>query len=68
MDFVIMNIRYYPKNFLLRSISMRRRTSLLLALLLFFLLLPVEAYTSSALDITVTPSKIGQGEVGIIRI
>ncbi len=63
-----MNIRYYPKNFLLRSISMRRRTSLLLALLLFFLLLPVEAYTSSALDITVTPSKIGQGEVGIIRI
>jgi len=63
-----MNIRYYPKNFLLRSISMRRRTSLLLALLLFFLLSPVEASPSSALDITVTPSKIGQGEVGILRV
>jgi len=63
-----MNIRYYPKNFLLRSISMRRRTSLLLALLLFFLLSPVEASSLSGPDITVTPSKIGQGEIGLLSI
>jgi len=63
-----MNIRYYPKNFLLRSISMRRRTSLLLALLLFFLLSPVEASSSSGLEITAIPSEIGQGEVSLLSI
>jgi hypothetical protein len=63
-----MNIRYYPKNFLLWSISMRRRTSLLLALLLFSLLSPVEASYSSGLDITVTPSEIGQGEISLLSI
>jgi murein DD-endopeptidase MepM/ murein hydrolase activator NlpD len=47
---------------------MRRRTSLLLALLLFFLLPPVEASSSSGPDITVIPSKIGQGEIGLLSI
>ncbi len=47
---------------------MRRRTSLLLALLLFFLLSPVEASSSSGPDITVIPSKIGQGEIGLLSI
>ncbi len=47
---------------------MRRRTSLLLALLLFFLLSPLEASSSSGLEITAIPSEIGQGEVSLLSI
>jgi murein DD-endopeptidase MepM/ murein hydrolase activator NlpD len=47
---------------------MRKAIRLILAILSLFFLSPVEAYPSSALDITVTPSKIGQGEVGILTI
>jgi len=45
---------------------MRKRIRLLL--LFFFFLWPVGASPSSALDITITPFKIGQGEVGLLTI
>ena len=47
---------------------MAKRIPLLFAVLFLFLLQPVEAFPSSALDITVKPSKIGQGELGLLSI
>ena len=47
---------------------MRKKICLLLALLFFFFLSPVEAFSLSVLDINITPSNIGQGEVGLLSI
>jgi murein DD-endopeptidase MepM/ murein hydrolase activator NlpD len=51
-----------------RPVTTKNGYYLLLAILSFLFLAPVEAHPSSTPDITVTPSTIGQGEVGIIRI
>ncbi len=47
---------------------MAKRIPLLLAVLFLFFLQPVEVFPSSALDITVKPSTIGQGELGLLSI
>lgn len=47
---------------------MAKRIPLLLAFLFLFFLQPVEIFPLSALDITVKPSKIGQGEVALLSI
>ena len=47
---------------------MEKGSFLLLAIVLVFFLFPVEESSSSGPDIIVTPSKIGQGEVGLVSI
>jgi len=47
---------------------MEKKWYLLLAVLFFFFLLPVETRPSSGLDVTLTPSTIGQGEVALLSI
>ena len=47
---------------------MTKRIPLLLAVSFFFFLSPIEASSSSGLDITVTPSRIGQGQVSLLSI
>ena len=47
---------------------MEKGLFLFLAMLSFFFLSPVEASSSSRPDITVTPSKIGQGEISLLSI
>ena len=47
---------------------MEKRCYLLLAVLFFFFLSPVETRPSSGLDINLTPSTIGQGEVALLSI
>jgi len=47
---------------------MEKRYYLLLTALLFFFLSPVETRPSSGLDVTLTPSTIGQGEVALLSI
>jgi len=42
--------------------------SLHLAIVFFIFLSPVDGSSSSGLDITVTPSEIGQGEIGLLSI
>ncbi len=62
-----MNIRYYPEIFFLKSVSIGK-IYFLLALLSIFFPSPVDASPSSVLHITVTPSKLGQGEVALLTI
>jgi len=47
---------------------MTKRIPLLLAVSFLFFLSPIKASSSSGLDITVTPSRIGQGEVSLLSI
>ncbi|MBW1857600.1 MAG: hypothetical protein JRI42_04895, partial [Deltaproteobacteria bacterium] len=47
---------------------MEKKWYLLLLALLFFFLSPVETRPSSGLDVTLTPSIIGQGEVALLSI
>ena len=47
---------------------MEKKWYLLLTTLLFFFLSPVETRPSSGLDVTLTPSIIGQGEVALLSI
>jgi len=47
---------------------MEKIIRLLLIILFFFFLSPAEARPSSGLDITLTPSQIGQGEVALLSI
>jgi hypothetical protein len=47
---------------------MAKRIPLLLAVVFLFFLQPVEVFPSSALDITIIPSTIGQGELGLLSI
>ena len=47
---------------------MEKKWYLLLTALLFFFLSPVETRPSSGLDVTLTPSIIGQGEVALLSI
>jgi len=47
---------------------MEKRYYLLLIVLLLFFLSPVETRPSSGLDVTLTPSTIGQGEVALLSI
>jgi len=47
---------------------MEKKWYLLLTALLFFFLSPVETRPSSGLDVALTPSIIGQGEVALLSI
>ncbi|MBE9592213.1 MAG: hypothetical protein IMF19_01925, partial [Proteobacteria bacterium] len=47
---------------------MEKKCYLLLTALFFFFLSPVETRPSSGLDVTLTPSTIGQGEVALLSI
>ena len=47
---------------------MEKKWYFLLTALLFFFLSPAETRPSSGLDVTLTPSTIGQGEVALLSI
>jgi murein DD-endopeptidase MepM/ murein hydrolase activator NlpD len=51
-----------------RPLTMDNKHYLLLVILLTFLLSPVDAFTLSVPEITVTPSTIGQGDVALVTV
>jgi len=59
---------YYRKIFTFKSAAMEKGFYLLIAILYFSFLSPVQAFPSSIPTIKLTPSSIGQGEVGLLSI
>jgi hypothetical protein len=63
-----MRTRYYRKIFAFKSATMEKGFYLFMTILYFSFLSPVQAFSSSPPTIELTPSSIGQGEVGLLSI